>query len=229
MKIVTFNIRGGWGIDGVRSTERIGEIVRELSPDIALFQEVHQRLPQSRFVDQPARLEKSLGMPLVFQANLRLGLGNYGVAVASLYPVRQVQNHLLPSRREQRGVLQVALSAPFGPLTIFCTHWGLNGMEREGQAARLADLILSVSEPVILGGDFNEGPESPGIRRLLALTGLKDADESLGRLTYPADVPEARIDYLFYSPQFTLREVYPVSTLVSDHLPLIAEFGTPAA
>ena len=225
MKIVTYNIRGGWGSDGVRSTERIAEVVRELSPDIVLFQEVHQRLPQSKFVDQPARLQKTLEMPLVFQANLRLGMGGYGVAVASRFPVREVQNHLLPSVREQRGALQVRVETESGPLTVFCTHWGLNGAEREKQAARLAELASAAAGPMIIGGDFNEGPDAPGIRLLREQTGLQDADAVQSRLTYPADLPEHRIDYFFYSPELMLKEISPVSTLASDHLPLLAEFS----
>ena len=224
MKIVTFNIRGGWGIDGIRSTERIAELVSSLSPDIVLLQEVHQRLPQSKFVDQPGRLQKALGMTLTFQANLRLGLGGYGVAVASRFPVLEVQNHLLPSVREQRGVLQVCLDWEGTPLTVFCTHWGLSGAEREKQAARLAELVTAVSGPVIVGGDLNEGPESAAVRALMTRTGLLDADVSLNRRTYPADVPEARIDYFFYSPSITLAEISPAETRVSDHLPLVAEF-----
>ena len=224
MKIVTFNIRGGWGIDGIRSTERITEFVSNLSPDIVLLQEVHQRLPQSKFVDQPGRLQKALGMTLTFQANLRLGVGGYGVAVASRYPVQEVQNHLLPSTREQRGVLQMTLDCEGVPLTVFCTHWGLNGAEREKQAARLSELVAAVPGPVIVGGDFNEGPESAAVRALMTRTGLLDADATLNRRTYPADVPEARIDYLFYSPVLSLTEIFPVETRVSDHLPLAAEF-----
>jgi len=224
MKIVTFNIRGGWGIDGIRSTERIADFVSNLAPDIVLFQEVHQRLPQSKFVDQPGRLQKALGMMLIFQANLRLGLGGYGVAVASRFPVLEVRNHLLPSVREQRGVLQVCLDWEGTPLTIFCTHWGLSGAEREKQAARLSELVEGVSTPVIIGGDFNEGPESAAVSTLLARTGLVDADATHSRLTYPADVPEARIDYFFYSPVLTLTAIEPLPTLVSDHLPLVTEF-----
>ena len=201
MRVMTYNIRGGWGSDGRKSTSRIAEVVREQVPDIVCFQEVHQRLPQSRFVDQPARLESELGMPFVFQANLRLGIGGYGVAVASRYPVRTVQNHLLPSVREQRSALQVMLETPAGLLTVFCTHWGLNGQERERQAARLAELVLGVPGPVLIGGDFNEGPDAAGIRLLLARTGLCDADAAQDRLTYPADKPESRIDYLFFSPE----------------------------
>lgn len=226
MRVMTYNIRGGWGSDGRRLTERIAEIVRAQSPDIVCLQEVHQRLPQSRFVDQPAVLERALEIPLVFQANLRLGFGNYGLAVASRWPVRAVQNHLLPSIREQRGALQVTLDTPNGLRTVFCTHWGLNGPERERQAASVADLVTGAANPVIVCGDFNERADAVGVRLLLGRTGLRDADAAQNRPTYPADKPEARIDYVFFSPELTLTGVFPVVTLASDHLPLVAEFET---
>ena len=194
------------------------------SPDILCVQEVHQRLPQSRFVDQPGRLQKALGLPVVFQANLRLGIGSYGLALVSRYPVNTVQNHLLPSTREQRGVLEVSLTTPLGLLTVFCTHWGLNGAERERQGARLADLVLAVPGPVLVCGDFNEDAEAPGLGLLRSQTGLQDADAAERRLTYPADTPAARIDYILHSPGLKLQDVFPVSSLASDHLPLIADF-----
>lgn len=223
---MTYNIRGGWGIDGQRSTERIAEVILAQSPDILCLQEVHQRLPQSRFVDQPARLQKALGLPVVFQANLRLGLGRYGLALVTRYPVNTTQNHLLPSVREQRGVLEVHLTTEAGPMTVFCTHWGLNREERLRQGARLAELVQAASGPVLVCGDFNEGPDAPGIQAFLAATGLSDADAAQNHLTYPADTPEARIDYVFYSPSLILQSIFPQETLASDHLPLIADFGT---
>lgn len=224
MRVMTYNIRGGWGMDGGWSTERIAEVILEQAPDILCLQEVHQRLPQSRFVDQPGRLQKALGLPVVFQANLRLGLGNYGLAVVSRYPVNTVQNHLLPSAREQRGALEVNLTTPAGPLTVFCTHWGLNGAERERQAARLSELVQSVSGPVLVCGDFNEGPTGRGLSTLLERTQLADADADQNRVTYPADAPTARIDYVLYSSPLALKSISPVTTLASDHLPLVADF-----
>lgn len=221
---MTYNIRGGWGMDGLWSTERIADVVLEQAPDILCVQEVHQRLPQSRFVDQPGRLQKVLGLPVVFQANLRLGVGSYGLALVSRYPVNTVQNHLLPSTREQRGVLEVSLTTPLGLLTVFCTHWGLNGTERERQGARLAELAMAAPGPVLVCGDFNEDTEAPGLRLLRSRTGLQDADAGEKRLTYPADAPAARIDYILHSPSLTCRDVFPVSSLASDHLPLVADF-----
>lgn len=224
MRVMTYNIRGGWGMDGGWSTERIGDVVLEQDPDILCLQEVHQRLPQSRFVDQPGRLQKALGLPVVFQANLRLGIGGYGLALVSRYPVNAVHNHLLPSVREQRGALEVNLTTPVGPLTVFCTHWGLNGAERERQAARLAALVLAASGPVLVCGDFNENSEAAALGLLLSQTGLQDADAGKKRLTYPADVPQARIDYILASPDLLPQNVFPVSSLASDHLPLVADF-----
>lgn len=189
------------------------------------MQEVHQRLPQSRFVDQPGRLEALLGLPVTFQANLRLGPGGYGLAVVSRFPVQTVQNHLLPSVREQRGVLQVDFATPNGPLTVFCTHWGLSENERLKQAACLAELVTNAPSSALVCGDFNERADAPGLRLLLETTGLVDADAAESRPTYPADRPDARIDFVLHPPALTLQSLTVVQTLASDHLPLVAEFG----
>ncbi len=225
MRVMTYNIRGGWGIDGKRSTERIVEVILDARADIVCLQEVHQRLPQSRFVDQPGRLQSALGLPVTFQANLRLGPGGYGLAVVSRFPVQTVQNHLLPSAREQRGVLQVDFATPNGPLCVFCTHWGLNTDERLKQAVRLADLVTHAPAPALVCGDFNERADAPGLRLLLERTGLSDADAPLNRPTYPADRPDARIDFVLYPSALTLQSLTLRETPASDHFPLVAEFG----
>jgi len=224
MRVMTYNIRGGLGMDGQRSTERIAEVILAQDADIVCLQEVHQRLPQSGFSDQPGQLQKFLGLPVTFQANLRIGLGGYGLAVVSRYPVGTVQNHLLPSVREQRGVLEVRLDTPNGPLALFCTHFGLSGEERVKQAARLAELVSDAAYPVIVCGDFNERSDAPAVRLLLEQTGLVDADAALDRWTYPVNALEARIDYVFYSLSLACRELLVVETQASDHLPVVGGF-----
>ena len=212
-------------MDGLRSAERIAEVVLAQEPDIVCLQEVHQRLPQSGFGDQPKQFEKHLGLPVTFQANLRLGVGGYGLAVVSRYPVGTVQNHLLPSVREQRGVLEVRLDTPTGPLSVFCTHFGLSGEERVRQAASLAALVQSSSYPVVVCGDFNERSDAPAVRALLSQTGLSDADAELNRWTFPTNALEARIDYLFYSPTLICQSVAVIENQASDHLPVVGEFA----
>lgn len=224
MRVMTYNIRGCLGMDRVRSAERICETILAQSPDIICLQEVHQRLPQSHFADNPKQFEKHLGLPVTFQANLRLGLGGYGVAVVSRYPVGTVQNHLLPSVREQRGVLEVRLDTPTGPIIVFNTHFGLSGDERVKQAASLAALVQSARYPVIVCGDFNERADAPAVRALLSQTGLSDADAVEDRWTYPTNALEGRIDYLFYSPPLTCQSVSVIESQASDHLPVVGEF-----
>ena len=229
MRVMTYNIRGGLGMDGRRSAEHIAEVVAAQDADIVCLQEVHQRLPQSGFTDQPGQFEKFLGLPVTFQANLRIGPGGYGLAVVSRYPVGTVQNHLLPSVREQRGVLEMRLDTPSGPLSLFCTHFGLNGEERVKQALRLAELVTDTAHPVIVCGDFNERADAPAVRLLLDRTGLKDADAALDRWTYPVSALEARIDYLFYSASLVCKSVTVIETEASDHLPIVGEFEQASA
>ncbi len=213
-------------MDGLRSAERIAEVVLAQDADIVCLQEVHQRLPQSKFTDQPKQLEKHLGLPVTFQANLRIGVGGYGLAVASRYPVGTVQNHLLPSVREQRGVLEVRLDTLAGPLVVFCTHFGLSGEERVKQAASLAALVQSSSYPVLVCGDFNERPDAPAVQSLLSQTNLLDADAAQDRWTYPTNALEARIDYLFHSSPLVCQSVSVIETQASDHLPVVGVFQT---
>ena len=216
-------------MDGQRRAERIAEVILAQDADIICLQEVHQRLPQSKFVDQPGQFQKMLGLPVTFQANLRIGLGGYGLAVVSRYPVGTVQSHLLPSVREQRGVLEVRLDAPNGPLSLFCTHFGLSGEERVKQAARLAELVSDASYPVIVCGDFNERSDAPAVRLLLERTELVDADAARDRWTYPVNALEARIDYIFHSPSLVCESVEVLDTEASDHLPVVAELEKPCA
>lgn len=52
MRIVTYNIRGGLGLDGRRSIGRVAETLRALRPDVVCFQEVHQRTPWGGLTDR---------------------------------------------------------------------------------------------------------------------------------------------------------------------------------
>jgi len=121
--------------------------------------------------------------------------------------------------------LQARLETDAGPLTAFCTHWGLNSKEREGQAAELAAWIGQTSGPKIVCGDLNDRPESASVRTLLTRTGLGDAGAADNRATYPTDQPEARIDYIFHSPDLLLTAYTVIESTASDHLPIRADFG----
>lgn len=226
MRILTYNTRGSLGMDGVRSTPRIAQVVRQLTPDVVCFQEIHRRTMQSGKEDQPAMLAESLGRPFRFQSNLPFGLGHYGVGIAYRGELQSSQEHMLPSKTEPRGALEVRLRnvGGFSRLTVFCTHWGLDAGERSEQALALAECVRAAGGPVIVCGDFNENIEAEGMRSLLDLTGLQDADAALNRPTFLSDNPTIRIDFVLYSTDLIARNVEVVPSLASDHMPILVDF-----
>jgi endonuclease/exonuclease/phosphatase family metal-dependent hydrolase len=212
-------------MDGQRATARIAQVVRTLSPDVVCFQEIHQRLAWSGREDQPQALSVLLGRPFWFQRNLTFGFGGYGIGIATRGIAVRRSEHPLPSVREQRGALEVRLHAVGGlrKLTVFCTHWGLQEAERQQQAEVLAALVNAAPRPVVVCGDLNEGPEGAAVHALIAATGLIDAGASQNRATFVSDSPKIRLDYILHSPELAARHLEVVSSLASDHLPLLAD------
>jgi len=212
-------------MDDVRSPERIADVLRPLSPDIICFQEIHQKMFVSGRVDQPDVLSMLLSRPFYFHRTLRIGLGNYGIGIATRATIVARKEHLLPSGKEQRGALELLLGNIDGwrRLTVFCTHWGLDPAERMDQAKELTLLVNAAPRPVVVCGDLNEGPEGEGVQWLLSHTNLLDADASRNRLTYDADNPSVRIDYCLYSAELSLQNCEIISSDASDHLPVLAD------
>jgi endonuclease/exonuclease/phosphatase family metal-dependent hydrolase len=212
-------------MDHRRDVQRIADVIVKYRPHVVCLQEVHQRLPWSGWDDQPKRLAHGLGMPLVFQSNVHFLGGGYGLGIAASLPINAVQRIRLPSVRERRGLLCVAISTSKGDLQICCTHWGLGQEERMHQAAAAAAWIKKQEGDVILCGDLNEGPEGPAVRRLLTDAPLYDAGEASDLPTYPAINPTARIDYCFCTPGVRVFQTVVPQTEASDHLPIFCDIA----
>lgn len=225
MRIVTYNTRGSLGLDMVRSTRRIADVVRSLSPDVVCFQEIHKRLLTSGREDQPEALSVLLARPFLFQRNVRFGFGGYGVGIAMRGTLLERKEHFLPSKKEQRGALEIRLRDVGGlkAVTVFCTHWGLQSEERKQQAEALAALVCAAPRPIVVCGDLNEAAGDAGVRLLLASTGLIDAGAQSNQPTFVSDNPTVRIDYCLYSPELQATRVEVASHFASDHLPLMVD------
>jgi endonuclease/exonuclease/phosphatase (EEP) superfamily protein YafD len=100
-----------------------------------------------------------------------------------------------------------------------------NAKQRRMQIDKLDEVLLRDDRlPAILAGDFNAEPNSDEMRRVFKH--WTDAGPSHDQLTWPADKPRIRIDYIFYRPQSRWRvhhaEVID-EPLVSDHRPVLVE------
>ncbi len=107
LRVVSYNIHHGVGVDGRVDLERIARVILSVDADLVALQEVDCNTKRTNLVDQPARLASLTKMQVVFGDNIPYQGGRYGNAVLSRLPIVRHENHALPSfyEGEQRGVL----------------------------------------------------------------------------------------------------------------------------
>lgn len=240
LRVMTYNVHGCKGRDGVISPGRIAEVIASVSPDIVALQELDVRRLRSDRHDQAELIARELGMNFHFAPAMRVMEEEYGDAILSALPMRVVKAAALPAikfpvKLEARGALwaEIRLGRTF--VQMLTTHLGLVRRERVLQAAALSgpDWLghPDCEEPTILAGDFNFLSRSRAYGRITSH--LRDAQNfSKGRApTFPARFPRFRIDYVFVSPAIQVERVQTVKTTAtqvsSDHLPLVVDMQIP--
>jgi endonuclease/exonuclease/phosphatase family metal-dependent hydrolase len=232
VKVMSFNMAHGRGLDGALDLERIAQEIEASGVDVVGLQEVDQRYGlRSGYVDQPAWLAERLGMEVVFGENLTSVTGGYGNAILSAHPITSSTHHRLPRLDgEPRGLLEAAIEVGDTPLRILTTH--LANRAPDERALQLDVILehLGDAERTILTGDFNALPLGGELDDLWAVLddGWATANPTNGRNrgggeTYPAGQPSQRIDYVAVSPDLRPERVVTVPTIASDHLPVVAE------
>lgn len=221
---MTYNIRGCIGMDNQMSVERIAEVIRESHARVVCLQEVHTLRKVSQFTDQPIELARLLNMRVAFQVNYREGAGGLGNAILTTLEVEHTRSHILTSKGEQRGFLEVGLRAPEGAFTVFATHLGLNEEERLTQVKEISAVMNTVKNPKVICGDLNAEPNSECVSFLIDTCRLADADAA-GELTFDSNKPTVRIDYVLPDPALKVMGTKIMRSHASDHLPLIADLS----
>jgi endonuclease/exonuclease/phosphatase family metal-dependent hydrolase len=238
LKVLVYNVHAGKDAGGVDNLQRVADIVKSSGVDIALLQEVDRRTKRSGGVDQPAEWARRTGFNVAFGRSLDYDGGEYGIAVLSRWPIRSDTAIHLPvmppqersgGSHEPRVMQRVAIASPFGPLTIINTHIDASGPE----TYRLQEIKTIIAEwkrllaagrtRVLAGGDLNSTPES-AVQAELRASGLDDAWARCGTetgLSYPANVPVKRIDYLYLMPGVECTHAEVLVTEASDHRPVL--------
>lgn len=249
IRVVTYNIHHGEGVDRKIDLARIAKILAAIRPDIVALQEVDQQTQRTHGVDQPAELARLTGMKAVFGRNIDFDGGGYGTAVLTKLPVRSSENVKLKSyytptktNPEQRGVQVIEFGGKErAELLFLCTHLDYRPAddERFNSAVTINELVRKRSDlPAILAGDLNATPDSRVIRefakewtfagRRTAIGDSNSADANQGggsMLTFPAKKPDKWIDYIMYRPaaRWKLVESRVLDEAVaSDHRPVLA-------
>lgn len=234
LRIMTYNIRTGLGLDRVRSLERVARVIREARPTIVALQEVDFARPRSGAVDQAAALADLLDMHHLAAPSLRTDSGSYGNAILSREPLERVRHEVLPHMpgTEPRSAMWVRVIHDGVRVEIINTHLSFRRVDRPLQIAELLGPHWLAHEDAgphtILCGDLNCSPRDAGFRRLTDL--LMDAQRvtpGRARTTWPTRRPFRRIDHILASPAVTIEEARVVrarpARVASDHFPVVAD------
>ena len=190
MRLLTYNIRAGCGMDGAPALERQAAAIRALAPDVAALQEVDRGASRCGGVDQAATLGAATGLHAVFARAIDFEGGEYGVALLSRRRPDAVRTVPLPSPHDEDRVL---LAADFGAFVFAVTHLPLHDGDRLAAVDRILAGLLPSPKPVFLAGDWNALPESDTLRRIGR--GFALLSDPLAT-TFPAAAPDRCIDYV---------------------------------
>lgn len=230
VRVATYNIHRGRGLDGRTRLERIAGVLAGIDADIIALQEVIGASPLKP--GQAAELGAALGMGWVMAPTRHLRTALFGNVVLTRFPVRHhVQYDLTWKTCEHRGVQRVDVGLEDDTLHFYNVHLGTSLLERRHQAARLATLVHDkrVIGPKIVLGDFNEWARHLGATDLLAerLQSIDLSKHLRRRRTYPGFFPILHLDHIYYEGKVeVLKVTLPrdrLALMASDHLPLVAD------
>ena len=220
LRLVTWNMHGGVGIDGRFAPDRIARVIAELDADVIALQEFGSR--RAAF-DMRAHLETASAARAIVMPTFQKYGCDFGNVVLTRWPVSAVACHALGvDRREPRNAVDLVIDYGSGTLRVVASHLGLRVAERRVQIARLRALLDATStQPTVLLGDFNEWRPRGGMRTFDPHFGTQSAPA-----TFPSPYPIAALDRIWVAPASACVDLRVhksrTARIASDHLPLVA-------
>ncbi|MFD3814518.1 endonuclease/exonuclease/phosphatase family protein [Streptomyces rubiginosohelvolus] len=239
LRVATYNIHAGAGMDGVFDLDRQTAELRFLQADVIGLQEVDRHWgSRSEWRDLAGELARRLRMYVFFAPIYSLDpaepggpRAEYGVAVLSRHRIVSAENHEI-TRLSTQDPNPVPAPAPgFGeavvrvrglPVHVYVTHldYRPDPAVRVAQVADTRRIMAEDRGPKILLGDFNAEPAAPELAPLWRE--LADADP--GAPTFPAQDPVKRIDFVTVSKtRIGVRRAWVPESLASDHRAVVAD------
>jgi len=213
LRVASYNLR-----DFKDDVEAAVRVIRAINPDVLCLQEVPRHVMSANRV---ASFAGRCG--LYWSAGHR---GGGGTTVMSSLRVdvtgAQHQSLSVPRLQRARGYALIQVRLPGHQLVrVVSVHLSLDASERARHAAVVLDACHG-TEPLIVAGDLNEGPEGQAWMAMASMLHAVSGDAP----TFPANSPEQRLDVIFASPRLSVAPRSQVElasadlVTASDHLPV---------
>lgn len=191
LRIMSYNVRGGLGMDEQRDYERAAEVIRQCQPDICAMQELDSMTARSGRTDALQEYARRTTLQGTFARAIAFDGGAYGVGLLSRRQPDAVKRIPLPGREEGR----VLLVAEFPDFVFLATHLSLTEADQVTSIRMLDSVAASYpGRAVFVAGDMNFMPGSaPEKAMSRTFRVLSDTTQC----SWPADAPRQAIDYIW--------------------------------
>ncbi len=251
--MASYNIAAGRDADGTFDIASTAAAIEDIEADVIALQEVDVHWGErSLNLDLAEELADALDMwvgfaPIYSNDPAEEGgpRAEFGVAVLSSYPIVDFTNHEItrlstqsedPEPAPAPGFAEAVIQARGARVHVYSTHLDYRGdpTVRELQVADTLEILAEDGPHAsqVLMGDFNATPQAPELAPLWDV--LTDAHAEAGEgdgFTFPADVPDRRIDYVAVSDGIAVQHAWVpadgVAAFSSDHRPVVADLELP--
>lgn len=233
LKIMSYNIRHGEGMDTILDLSRSTGIIKSQAPDWCALQEVDNFCLRSDSINQTGYLARKTQMRGMFGKFMDFQQGEYGMATLSAKPIVSTKIVQLPNGKYEprTSIVQEIQIAKKETIVVANVHldWidGEEGISsRLHQAKSLVEYINTLGKACIIVGDFNCTPNSPTMQ-YFAKEGFFFVEKDDDNLSFQGK-NKAEIDHVIYRNAENVKfENKKISLLnepfISDHRPLIVE------
>lgn len=225
IKVASYNIHKGIGLDRRRNPDRVLDVLREIDADIICLQEADRRFGAREGVIPRHLLDDHGDWKAVDFGMRALSMGWHGNVVLVRRSAQVVDREAihLPSL-EPRGAVMADVRTNHGIVRVVGMHLDLSGLWRRRQASAIMAHVDACTQrhPTVMMGDLNEWTAAAGCLRDF---GRDYAFADTGP-SFHARRPVGRLDRIMVSPDLRVVEcgVHGSATArkASDHLPIWA-------
>ena len=230
LKVGTYNICHGEGIDKRVNLSRQGSFLKSNDLDIIFLQEIDIFTTRSNY-NGIEELAKGVGFNnYYFGKTSDVFNGEYGNGILSKYNIIESNNYLIEvdKTHETRGICHCKIEVDDKKINLFSVHLPVYYDERIIYINKLIEIINNIKdEAIIVGGDFNVGYKKMGDHKYICEKKEEYLEYELLKkylkkvnneeITWISAIDDGCIDTIFYSNNIKLIKYENVNNSCSDH------------